>query len=256
MSDDVKRGTRVTVYVVVLPRGTERHIGIRLRAARAQRGLSRERLAVASGLSHAAIVQIESGRRRQVRIETVRALAGALEVSVDYLVGGAPCGVAMLDHRALMHQDDDALLHGIVPFLEQGAARGHALLVVLPKPKISRLKKALGRASDQVDMATSSSWYRTPGSAMRRYREFVEDRLTHGAPWVSIVGEPVWGGRSVDEVGAWHRYEALVNVAFAAAAASLICPYDERTVPRKVIADAHRTHGTDPEGFLIDLAHT
>ena len=236
---------------VVLPHGTERHIGVRLRAARAQRGLSRERLAVSSGLSYAAIVQIESGRRRQVRIETVRALAAALQVSVDYLVGGEPCGVAMLDHRALMHQSDAQLLDGVVPFVEEGVSRGHAVLVVLPRTKIRHLQKALGGASDRVEMVTSAGWYRTPDSAMRRYRAFVEDRLNGGAPWVSIVGEPVWDDRSVDEVGAWHRYEALVNVAFAAAAASIVCPYDERTVPSEVVAEAHRTHGADPESYLI-----
>jgi len=206
---------------------------------------------VSSGLSYAAIVQIESGRRRQVRIETVRSLAAALGVSVDYLVGGEPCGVPMLDHRALMHENDAELLEGVVPFVEEGASRGHAVLVVLPRTKIRRLRRALGGVSDGVEMVSSAGWYRTPETAMRRYRAFVEERLNNGSPWVSIVGEPVWDDRSVDEVASWHRYEALVNVAFASAAASLLCPYDERTVPSEVVAEAHRTHGTDPEGYLI-----
>src|ERR1700738_2780915 len=63
-------------------------VGRTLRSARERAGWSREALAHHSGLSWAAIAQIESGRRREVRLGSLVALANALAVSVDYLVGG------------------------------------------------------------------------------------------------------------------------------------------------------------------------
>src|SRR5438105_15524308 len=58
-----------------------------VRSARERAGWSREALAHYSGLSWAAIAQIESGRRQEVRVSSLLALAGALGVSVDYLAG-------------------------------------------------------------------------------------------------------------------------------------------------------------------------
>jgi len=57
-----------------------------VRAARLRRGWSRETLAHESGLSFAAITQIETGRRTELRVSSLVALADALGVSVDYLV--------------------------------------------------------------------------------------------------------------------------------------------------------------------------
>ena len=59
-------------------------IGDSLKAARTRLGWTRETLAHHSGISWSAISQIESGRRRDVRLGTLSALAEALGVSVDY----------------------------------------------------------------------------------------------------------------------------------------------------------------------------
>jgi transcriptional regulator with XRE-family HTH domain len=67
-------------------------IGTALRAARAQRGWTRDQLADRAGVSVAAIAQIESGRRRDVRLSTLTALATALDVSLDELVTGRTAG--------------------------------------------------------------------------------------------------------------------------------------------------------------------
>lgn len=61
-------------------------IGERIRRLRERRGWSREALAYHSGRSWAAIEQIETGRRRDPRISTLMALAGALDVKVEDLL--------------------------------------------------------------------------------------------------------------------------------------------------------------------------
>lgn len=67
----------------------EREFGDRLLAAREARGLNQTELAKASGLQPAAIGHFEKNRRKP-SFANVRALAKALEVSADYLLGRSP----------------------------------------------------------------------------------------------------------------------------------------------------------------------
>src|ERR1700704_6388131 len=93
-------------------------VGRSLRSARERAGWSRETLAHHSGLSWAAIAQIESGRRQEVRLGSLVALADALGVSADYLVGsGATISPKLLEHRVLIYGSDDEYLASLVPFL-------------------------------------------------------------------------------------------------------------------------------------------
>lgn len=58
----------------------------RLRSARESRGLSQAQLAEKAGLQSAAIAHFEAGRRSP-SLKNLRALAEALAVSSDYLIG-------------------------------------------------------------------------------------------------------------------------------------------------------------------------
>src|SRR5579862_2143438 len=99
-------------------------IGRSLRSARERAGWSREALAYHSGLSWAAITQIESGRRQEVRASSLLALAGALLVSVDYLVGGeATVFPRLLKHEGLIYGSDDEYMSATVPFIAEGIER-------------------------------------------------------------------------------------------------------------------------------------
>ena len=113
-------------------------IGTRLRAARERLGWSREALAVHSELSWSAIAQVESGRRRNLRPRTLSALAGALGVSIDYLVNGAPSSPAMLEHRVLVYETDQEFVETVGPFLSEGIERSEALLAVTTSGRIQQ----------------------------------------------------------------------------------------------------------------------
>src|ERR1700685_2081920 len=98
-------------------------LGVSLKSARERLGWSRETLAHHSGLSWSAITQIESGRRREVRVSSLVALESALGVSVDYLVGReATASSGLLNHRVLTYGSDDEYLAASVPFLREGVA--------------------------------------------------------------------------------------------------------------------------------------
>jgi hypothetical protein len=115
-------------------------------------------------------------------------------------------------------------------------------LVVGTPPQITLLREALDDRSDQVDFADSADWYSSLAGALNRYREYVKQKLETGAAWIRVVGDPVWAGRSDVEIAAWFRYESLVNLAFAAAPATIVCAYDTTSFSDEVIAVARVTH--------------
>jgi transcriptional regulator with XRE-family HTH domain len=231
-------------------------IGESLRTARARVGWSREALAYHSGVSWSAIAQIESGRRKDVRLSSLLALADALNVSVDYLIGTtAAITPQLLGHRALTYGSDEEFLAAAIPFLAEGIERSHGLLAVTTESQIELLRDTLADRFEHVEFADSVDWYRSPDTAFNRYREFVKQRFEAGAAWIRIVGEPVWAGRSDAEITMWTRYESMINLSFASSPATIVCPYDTRALPEEIVADARRTHpevahGTDATASL------
>jgi transcriptional regulator with XRE-family HTH domain len=217
-------------------------IGSRVRAARERRGWSREALAFHAGVSWSAIAQVESGRRRNVRPSTLAALAGALGVSIDYLVRGSPARPAMLKHSSFPYSTDDQFRTTMAPFVGEGVERSEAVLAVTTPAKSELLRQELGKDARRVKFVDADDWYSTPVAALDAYRSFADGKLKRGAPWVRIVGEPMWADRSNDEVRLWTRYESLLNLVFSAYPMTLICPYDERSVAPEIVRDAHLTH--------------
>jgi transcriptional regulator with XRE-family HTH domain len=218
-------------------------IGASLKSARERMGWSREALAFHSGLSWAAIAQIESGRRQQVRASSLVALAGALGVSVDYLVGStATVSPQLLGHRVLIYSSDDEYLASAVPFLLEGLARSEAVLCVPTKQQDDLLHDALGDDAKGVEFLDSAEWYRTLRGASSGYLTYVKERFERGAPWVRILADAIWAGRSGADVVEWFRYESMVNLALASSPATIVCTYDSRGLHDAVLADARRTH--------------
>jgi transcriptional regulator with XRE-family HTH domain len=227
-----------------------------LKAARERLGWSREALAYHSGVSWSAIAQIESGRRKDVRLSSLSALAEALGVSVDYLIGtSSTIAPQLLEHRVLPYGSDKEFLAGAVPFLSEGVARSHSVLAVTTQAQIGLLRDSLDDPSGHVEFADSVDWYRSPADALSSYGAFVKQKFDAGATWIRIVGEPVWGGRSAAETHAWTRYESMINLTFASSPATIVCPYDVRSVPTDVVADAHRTHPEVTHGTNKAASH-
>ncbi len=216
-------------------------IGSRVRAARARLDWTREALAFHAGISWSAIAQVESGRRTNVRPSTLAALSQSLGVSIDYLVSGKQ-PPPMLEHCAFLYSSDDEFQTRMGSFLAEAVARSEATLAVTTPSNIELLRERLGDDARSVEFVDSRGPYSTPKAALQAFRTFCQVSLERGAPWVRIVGEPAWAGRSDTEVGLWTRYESLFNLVFAAAPVSVACPYDERTVAPEILRQAHLTH--------------
>src|SRR6202035_1055082 len=160
-------------------------VGVSLKSARERAGWSREALAYRSGLSWAAIAQIESGRRREVRLSSLSALANALGVSVDYLVGSeATVSPKLLGHSAFIYSSDDEYVASMAAFLAEGIARAECVLAVSGRRQIGLIRDALGDDAVHVEFRDSSEWYRSPSGALSDYHTFVKEQFERGAHWV------------------------------------------------------------------------
>jgi transcriptional regulator with XRE-family HTH domain len=217
-------------------------IGPRVKAARERLGWTREALAFHSGVSWSAVAQVESGRRTNLRPSTLAALSRSLGVSIDYLVRGAPLRSTMLEHSAFPYRTNDQFLTTIGAVLTEGIERSEALLAVTADANIELLREHLGKDARRVEFVDASGWYSTPVAALEACRAFIDAKLMRGAPWVRIVGEPVWAGRSDAEVRLWTRYESILNLVFSAYPLTILCPYDERSCAAEIVSQAHLTH--------------
>lgn len=213
-------------------------VGMRVTAARQRVGMSRELLAVQSGLSWSAIAQIEAGRRPNPGAETIAALSRGLGVTTDYLLG-APTA-SLLSHQALIYEDQADFVAIAGAFVRAGLTSGDATLVVTTPSNIEALKGDLD--DDRVRFADSADWYVSPRAAFAGYREFAGAALAGGAPWLRVIGEPVWSGLSDDDVAHWARYESLLNLSFASYPLTLVCPYDKSVLPPEILNHAEMTH--------------
>jgi hypothetical protein len=179
------------------------------------------------------------------------ALADALDVTVDQLTGRATTAGNLLEHCALLYATDEDFAAVAVPFLTSGIERSDAVLVVTTDSRIDDLRHALGGAARQVEFRPSSEWYSAPDAALEGYRSYFAESVRGGAAWVRIIGEPVWTDRSIAETRAWTRYESTVNVEFAGMPASIVCPYNTRSVPPRIVNAARATH---PQVVATDAA--
>jgi hypothetical protein len=142
----------------------------------------------------------------------------------------------------LIYGQDDEFLASAAPFLAEGVDRSDAVLAITTDANVNLLRERLGPIGEQVEFVDSETWYTAPASALEAYRKFCSAKLEGGAPWIRIVGEPVWAERPESEVRLWTRYESLLNVVFASWPIEFLCAYDERTVEPEIVTRSCVTH--------------
>lgn len=145
-------------------------------------------------------------------------------------------------HEALFYKTDAEFLDATIAFIRQGVADGAPTLVVVDAGKIRRLRSVLGTDADAVEFADMAIVGQNPARIIPAWREFVDRHGGTGQP-LRGIGEPMWPGRSLDELVECRHHEALLNVAFAGGPPFwLLCPYDAAALDPVMIEEAHRTH--------------
>jgi len=143
-------------------------------------------------------------------------------------------------HPAFFYDDDADYLDTLVPFVVEGVEAGEPVAIAVPTRRLELLREALGGHVERVwarDMVVAGG---NPGRILATVLGHFADR--HPGRRVRIVGEPVWPGRDATEYPACARHEALINLAFADRAATILCPYDAAALEPHVLAEARATH--------------
>jgi anti-sigma regulatory factor (Ser/Thr protein kinase) len=91
-----------------------------------------------------------------------------------------------------------------------------------------------------VSYFAAPGWYEAPGRALAAYYDLV-DEVTDRHGFLRVIADAAWTADPLETSG-WTRYESVVNVAFAASPAWLLCGYDVSTHPAAAVAGARRTH--------------
>jgi anti-sigma regulatory factor (Ser/Thr protein kinase) len=145
-------------------------------------------------------------------------------------------------HDALFYSGSSDFLGGTVPFIRAGLDAGEPVLVVEPLEKINMLRSALGDEAERVLFADMAHVGANPARIIPAWQEFVDQQGTSGRH-IRGIGEPIWKGRSPDELVECQRHEALLNAAFGNGRPWwLLCPYDSAQLPADVILEAQRSH--------------
>jgi anti-sigma regulatory factor (Ser/Thr protein kinase) len=141
-------------------------------------------------------------------------------------------------HQALIYRDDREYLDGLARFLSPAVAPAEPVALALPESKLRLVRDQLDDIENKelLDMAKVG---RNPGrilSVIERLRE------EHGERTLHYVGEPIWPGRTPEEIREAVRHEALINLALANTPTRVLCPYDAVGLDAAVLASAKRTH--------------
>lgn len=144
-----------------------------------------------------------------------------------------------LRHEALLYGGEDEFASGVARFVGDGLAAGEPVLVAVPAERHALARRALGAAGHEVRLMDMREVGRNPGRILSAISDWVD---AAGARRRRFVGEPIWRGRSADEIAEATTHEALINLALADAPITVLCPYDVRGLAPGVLCDAERTH--------------
>lgn len=145
-------------------------------------------------------------------------------------------------HEAFFYDGDRQFVSSSAEFVRDGLRQGeHPVVAVLPD-KGQRLRTALGKDGERVTFLDMAACGRNPARIIQVWRDVVDAAALQGAG-VRGIGEPIWAGRTREELLEAELHEALLNAAFHQdSPLRLRCPYDVSSLDPAVVATAHVTH--------------
>jgi anti-sigma regulatory factor (Ser/Thr protein kinase) len=141
-------------------------------------------------------------------------------------------------HLALFYGSEHEYVDGVLQFAAPAVQAGEPVAVAVPGPRAVLLEARLRELGDP-EMVELVQLGHNPA----RIIPAVEAVLgRHPSRRLHYVCEPIWAGRSAEEISEATRHEALINLAWPEADIHFLCPYDLRRLDPVVLQDAERTH--------------
>jgi anti-sigma regulatory factor (Ser/Thr protein kinase) len=142
-------------------------------------------------------------------------------------------------HRALFYRDSDEYLGGISAFVIPALERDEPVVIAVPAPKLRLLGDGLEDRATRIELLDMSELGKNPARIIPAVQAMID---RHGPRPLHYIGEPIWSGRSPEEVREATRHEALINLAWPSGETRILCLYDVASLDDQVLADAGRTH--------------
>jgi anti-sigma regulatory factor (Ser/Thr protein kinase) len=144
-----------------------------------------------------------------------------------------------LSHHALFYRDQREFLTCVAGFAHDGLVGSEPVFIAVPGSKERLVGEQLGQESRYIAYADMAETGRNPARIIPAVRSFIDE---HPGQRIRFVEEPVWPGRSAEERYEVARHEALINFAFAGAAASILCLYAADGLADSIAGTVRRTH--------------
>ncbi|MDQ4149139.1 MAG: sensor histidine kinase [Actinomycetota bacterium] len=146
-------------------------------------------------------------------------------------------------HEALFYKGDSDFIDQTTHFIREGLEASEPVLVAVIPRKIGMIRDVLGTDAQSVHFVDMARVGKNPARIIPVWQEFVSWGAERAGA-VRGIGEPIWAGRSADEVTESQLHESLINVAFTDVRAWILCPYDMESLGPEVIEEAFRSHPT------------
>jgi anti-sigma regulatory factor (Ser/Thr protein kinase) len=156
-----------------------------------------------------------------------------------------------LSHHALFYRDQREYLACIAAFAYSGLASAEPVFIAIPGHKSRLVSEQLGEDSRHMSYADMAETGLNPARIIPAVRSFMDH---HPRQRIRFVQEPAWPGRSAAERYEVARHEALMNLAFAGTAASILCLYAADGLGGSVTGTARRTHPEIFSGGLLQAS--
>ncbi|MDX6671895.1 MAG: hypothetical protein QOI91_2258 [Solirubrobacteraceae bacterium] len=144
-------------------------------------------------------------------------------------------------HDALVYDSDHELVEHVVPHLDGAIREGIPAVAVLNRRKWGIVREALGPDAELVSHTDQDDFYVNPVIAVAGYDAKLRGYAAAGAPVVRVVGEVPFGPTE-REWDSWAGYESILNRALSHHPVSILCTYDSRVLPDRLVEVAYRTH--------------
>ena len=155
------------------------------------------------------------------------------------MVAGEHSSTPIEAHQALFYRDSGEYLEGIFDFINPALDRDEPVAIAVPGPRLRILEAELGDRGAAIELLDMFELGRNPGRIIPAVLGMID---RHGNRPLRYVGEPIWAGRSGEEIREATRHEALINLAWPDADISVLCPYDVEGLDDQVLLEAEQTH--------------
>jgi anti-sigma regulatory factor (Ser/Thr protein kinase) len=155
-------------------------------------------------------------------------------------------------HTSLVYDEDRAYATEAGGFLREGLERGQRALVMGPPSRMALVAAELGADADAVDFVDEAVAYEPQWNV---YRVLLDHLAASPGVRTRVVAEQSLARRAPAEIVDYRRLESAANLVFAGRSVDLLCPYDARTLPSRLLDIARRAHdGLRRRGSVVPNA--